>query len=239
MSCLQQTSRANLSSVQAAGSRRICPAPFTAARSSRGQQSSCQARQQGSNSCFSFSSRAMGSSVATRAAAVEAPAPPALPYRVGHGFDLHRLAEGYKLVIGGIEIPHTKGCEAHSDGDVLLHTVTDAILGALSLPDIGQLFPDNDPTWKGASSDIFVKEAVKKMKEAGYVLGNLDCTIIAQKPKLSPHKETIRANLCKLLEAHPSVINIKAKTHEKVDSIGEERSIGCHAVIMLIRKDMA
>lgn len=174
------------------------------------------------------------------AAAVDAPpAPPTLPYRVGHGFDLHRLAEGYKLVIGGVEIPHTKGCEAHSDGDVLLHTVTDAILGALSLPDIGQLFPDNDPTWKGASSDIFVKEAVKKMQEAGYVLGNLDATIIAQKPKLSPHKENIRANLCKLLQAHPSVINIKAKTHEKVDSIGEERSIGCHAVIMLIRKDLA
>ncbi|KAF8068300.1 hypothetical protein HT031_001987 [Scenedesmus sp. PABB004] len=166
---------------------------------------------------------------AARAAAVDAPAPPSLPYRVGHGFDLHRLAEGYKLVIGGVEIPHTKGCEAHSDGDVLLHTVTDAILGALSLPDIGQLFPDNDPTWKGAASDIFVKEAVKKMRAAGYVLGNLDATIIAQKPKLSPHKENIRANLCALLGAHPSVINIKAKTHEKVDSIGEERSIGCHA----------
>jgi len=171
------------------------------------------------------------------AAAVEAPAAPVLPYRVGHGFDLHRLAEGYKLIIGGVEIPHTKGCEAHSDGDVLLHTVTDAILGALCLPDIGQLFPDNDPKWKGANSDIFLKEAVRLMKEKGYYLGNLDATIIAQKPKLSPHKENIRKNLCEMLEAHPSVINIKAKTHEKVDSIGEERSIGCHAVVMLIRKE--
>ncbi|KAG2498296.1 hypothetical protein HYH03_003557 [Edaphochlamys debaryana] len=176
-----------------------------------------------------------------RAASVIASAvkAPTLPYRVGHGFDLHRLAEGYKLIIGGIDIPHTKGCEAHSDGDVLLHTVTDAILGALCLPDIGQLFPDTDPKWKGARSDIFLKEAVRLMDEKGYVLGNLDCTIIAQKPKLSPHKENIRNNLSALLSADPSVVNIKAKTHEKVDSIGEERSIGCHAVVMLIRKDLA
>lgn len=163
---------------------------------------------------------------------------PVLPYRVGHGFDLHRLAEGYRLVIGGIDIPHTKGCEAHSDGDVLLHTITDAILGALSLPDIGQLFPDTDPKWKGAASDQFVKEAVRLMEDRGYVVGNLDATIIAQKPKLSPHKETIRQSVCALLKAHPSVVNIKAKTHEKVDSIGEERSIGCHAVVMLIKREL-
>ncbi|KAF5836400.1 YgbB family-domain-containing protein [Dunaliella salina] len=164
-------------------------------------------------------------------------APPSLPVRIGHGFDLHRLAEGYKLIIGGIDIPHTKGCEAHSDGDVLLHTVTDAVLGALNLPDIGQLFPDSDPKWKGARSDIFLKEAVRLMEERGYTLGNIDCTIIAQRPKLSPHKEAIRKNLCALLNAHDSVVNLKAKTHEKVDSIGEERSIGCQAVVLLLRKD--
>eukprot|EP00195_Chlamydomonas_chlamydogama_P005457 CAMPEP_0202893684 /NCGR_PEP_ID=MMETSP1392-20130828/3226_1 /ASSEMBLY_ACC=CAM_ASM_000868 /TAXON_ID=225041 /ORGANISM="Chlamydomonas chlamydogama, Strain SAG 11-48b" /LENGTH=175 /DNA_ID=CAMNT_0049578111 /DNA_START=119 /DNA_END=646 /DNA_ORIENTATION=- len=175
--------------------------------------------------------------MATVRAAAAPAAAPVLPYRVGHGFDLHRLAEGYKLIIGGVDIPHIKGCEAHSDGDVLLHTITDAILGALCLPDIGQLFPDTDPKWKGARSDIFLKEAVRLMEERGYVLGNIDCTIIAQKPKLSPHKETIRANLCNLLKADPSVVNVKAKTHEKVDSIGEERSIGCHAVVMLIRKE--
>jgi len=169
-------------------------------------------------------------------AAGSAPMPPPLPFRVGHGFDLHRLAEGYKLVIGGIEIPHTKGCEAHSDGDVLLHTVTDAVLGALCLPDIGQLFPDTDPKWKGARSDIFLKEAVRLMEERGYALGNIDCTIIAQKPKLSPHKEAIRNSVASMLNAHPSVVNIKAKTHEKVDSIGEERSIACHAVAMLLLK---
>eukprot|EP01025_Chloroclados_australasicus_P055149 TRINITY_DN6610_c0_g1_i5.p2 TRINITY_DN6610_c0_g1~~TRINITY_DN6610_c0_g1_i5.p2 ORF type:complete len:227 (+),score=20.80 TRINITY_DN6610_c0_g1_i5:120-800(+) len=163
---------------------------------------------------------------------------PELPFRVGHGFDLHRLAEGYKLIIGGIDIPHTKGCEAHSDGDVLLHCITDAILGALTLPDIGQLFPDNDPKWKGASSDIFVKEAVRLMNERGYIIGNVDCTIIAQKPKLSPHKERIRDNVAALLQAHPQVVNIKAKTHEKVDSIGEERSIACHTVISLVKQSV-
>jgi len=172
-------------------------------------------------------------SVQTSAAA----ATETLPFRVGHGWDLHRLEEGYPLIIGGVDIPHTVGCVAHSDGDVLLHTVVDAVLGALCLPDIGQLFPDNDPKWKGASSDIFMKEAVKLMKEHGYTIGNIDCTIIAQRPKLSPHKENIRNNLCALLEADPSVVNIKAKTHEKVDSLGENRSIACHAVVMLIRED--
>mmetsp|Transcript_38006 Transcript_38006/g.96164 ORF Transcript_38006/g.96164 Transcript_38006/m.96164 type:complete len:218 (+) Transcript_38006:93-746(+) len=174
------------------------------------------------------------------ATAADAPATaPSLPYRVGHGWDLHRLEEGYPLIIGGIDIPHVVGCVAHSDGDVLLHTVVDAVLGALCLPDIGQLFPDNDPQWKGARSDIFLKEAIRLMKERDYIIGNIDCTIIAQKPKLSPHKEAIRQNICKLLEADPSVVNIKAKTHEKVDSLGENRSIACHAVVMLIRKDMA
>lgn len=175
------------------------------------------------------------SSLKITAQAAAAEAPPALPFRVGHGWDLHRLEPGYPLIIGGIDIPHERGCVAHSDGDVLLHTVVDAILGALSLPDIGQLFPDNDPKWKGARSDIFLKEAVRLMNEAGYHIGNIDCTIIAQRPKLSPHKEAIRENLCGMLNAHPSVVNIKAKTHEKVDSLGENRSIACHAVVMLLK----
>lgn len=161
---------------------------------------------------------------------------PVLPFRVGHGWDLHRLEPGYPLIIGGIDIPHERGCVAHSDGDVLLHTVVDAILGALCLPDIGQLFPDTDPKWKGARSDIFLKEAVRLMKERGYELGNIDCTIIAQRPKLSPHKENIRNNLCQILGADPSVVNIKAKTHEKVDSLGENRSIACEAVVLLLKQ---
>ncbi|KAL5727178.1 2-C-methyl-D-erythritol 2,4-cyclodiphosphate synthase [Ranunculus cassubicifolius] len=159
-----------------------------------------------------------------------------LPFRVGHGFDLHRLEVGYPLIIGGIDIPHEKGCEAHSDGDVLLHCVVDAILGALGLPDIGQIFPDNDPKWKGCRSSVFIEEAVRLMHEAGYEIGNLDATLILQRPKLSPHKETIRTNLSNLLGADPSVINLKAKTHEKVDSLGENRSIAAHTVVLLMRK---
>ncbi|XVF51416.1 hypothetical protein PTKIN_Ptkin04bG0183700 [Pterospermum kingtungense] len=159
-----------------------------------------------------------------------------LPFRVGHGFDLHRLEPGYPLIIGGIDIPHDRGCEAHSDGDVLLHCVVDAILGALGLPDIGQIFPDSDPKWKGAPSSVFIKEAVRLMHEAGYEIGNLDATLILQRPKLSPHKEAIKANLSELLGADPSVVNLKAKTHEKVDSLGENRSIAAHTVVLLMRK---
>ncbi|XP_048230253.1 2-C-methyl-D-erythritol 2,4-cyclodiphosphate synthase, chloroplastic [Ricinus communis] len=162
--------------------------------------------------------------------------PKSLPFRVGHGFDLHRLEPGYPLIIGGINIPHERGCEAHSDGDVLLHCVVDAILGALGLPDIGQIFPDSDPKWKGAPSSVFIKEAVRLMHEAGYDIGNLDATLILQRPKLSPHKEAIRSNLCELLGADPSVINLKAKTHEKVDSLGENRSIAAHTVVLLMKK---
>ena len=172
-----------------------------------------------------------------KAAAAE---PPVLPYRVGHGFDLHRLESTaefpeLKLILGGIEVPHDRGCVAHSDGDVLLHCVVDAITGALGLPDIGQLFPDNDPKWKGQTSDVFIYEAIRLMKEAGYELGNIDCTLIAQRPKISPHKEKIKKNVAKLLDVHESVVNVKAKTHEKVDSLGENRSIACHTVVMLIK----
>ena len=176
-------------------------------------------------------------STVIKAAAAE---PPVLPYRVGHGFDLHRLEStaefpDLKLILGGIEVPHDRGCVAHSDGDVLLHCVVDAITGALGLPDIGQLFPDNDPKWKGQTSDVFVYEAIRLMKEAGYELGNIDCTLIAQRPKISPHKDKIKKNLAKLLDVHESVVNVKAKTHEKVDSLGENRSIACHTVVMLIK----
>ncbi|KAG6788283.1 hypothetical protein POTOM_004345 [Populus tomentosa] len=277
-----------------------------------------------------------------------------LPFRVGHGFDLHRLEPGYPLIIGGIDVPHDRGCEAHSDGDVLLHCVVDAVLGALGLPDIGQIFPDSDPKWKGAPSSVFIKEArvsivveeqristlsqatvddilelvcrvydlrrsnsdsalkslcfwidgalksqyfwidadetkpllgttvlvssltgecrrrqagichrklplhdmytlsssvdqpykaypmpsiqVRLMNEAGYEIGNLDATLILQRPKLSPHKEAIRANLSELLGADPSVVNLKAKTHEKVDSLGENRSVAAHTVVLLMKK---
>ena len=171
--------------------------------------------------------------------ATAAAAAPTLPFRVGHGFDLHRLEEGpdLKLILGGITIPHDRGCVAHSDGDALLHTVTDAILGALARPDIGQLFPDTDPKWKGATSDVFLREAVRLMAADGYGLGNIDVTVILQRPKLSPHKDAIRANLAALLGGvDPGVVNVKAKTHEKVDSLGEGRSVAVHAVVLLVRQ---
>ncbi|KAB2017173.1 hypothetical protein ES319_D08G143400v1 [Gossypium barbadense] len=159
-----------------------------------------------------------------------------LPFRVGHGFDLHRLEPGYPLIIGGIDIPHDRGCEAHVAGDVLLHCVVDAILGALGLPDIGQIFPDSDSKWKGAASSVFIKEAVRLMHEAGYEIGNLDATLILQRPKLGPHKEAIKSNLSQLLGADPAVVSLKAKTRKKVDSLGENRSIAAHTVVLLMRK---
>ncbi|KAI4315461.1 hypothetical protein L6164_028269 [Bauhinia variegata] len=188
------------------------------------------------NSSISTGSAAATTTIQTDASPVSATPSKSLPFRVGHGFDLHRLEPGYPLIIGGINIPHDRGCEAHSDGDVLLHCVVDAILGALGLPDIGQIFPDSDPKWKGCESSVFIKEAVKLMHEAGYELGNLDATLILQRPKLSPHKEAIKANLSALLGVDPSVVNLKAKTHEKVDSLGENRSIAAHTVVLLMRK---
>jgi 2-C-methyl-D-erythritol 2,4-cyclodiphosphate synthase len=155
--------------------------------------------------------------------------------RIGHGFDLHRLEPGLALVVGGQRIEHTHGCAAHSDGDVVYHAVVDALLGALGQEDIGQLFPDNDPRFKGADSSIFMHEAVKRMKQAGYEVGNLDVTVILQRPKLSPHKAAVRANLATLLGTTLEQVNIKGKTHENVDAIGEGRAIACHVVVLLNR----
>lgn len=153
--------------------------------------------------------------------------------RIGHGFDLHRLEAGRRLVVCGQHLEHDRGCVAHSDGDVVYHAVTDAILGALGHKDIGQLFPDNDAKWKDADSRIFVEEAVKRMRTAGYALGNLDITIILQKPKLSPHKAAMKANLVALLGCDDSRVNLKGKTHEHVDALGENRAIACHVVVLL------
>jgi len=155
--------------------------------------------------------------------------------RIGHGFDLHRLEPGHDLIVCGQKLEHDRGCVAHSDGDVVYHAVTDAILGALGQEDIGQLFPDNDAQWKDADSRVFVEEAVKRMHTAGYCLGNLDITIILQAPKLSPHKQAMKQNLVALLDCNKSQVNLKGKTHEKVDSLGENRSIACHVVVLLTR----
>lgn len=155
--------------------------------------------------------------------------------RIGHGYDLHRLEPGLPLIVGGVTLDHDRGCAAHSDGDVVYHAVTDAILGALGQDDIGQLFPDNDPKWKGADSHIFVREAVGRMRDAGYTLGNIDITVILERPKLSPHKPAIKQNLADLLACDVSKVNLKGKTHEQVDALGENRAIACHVVVLMIQ----
>jgi len=153
--------------------------------------------------------------------------------RIGHGFDLHRLEPDRPLIVGGVEIPHERGCDAHSDGDVVYHAVTDAILGALGQEDIGQLFPNDDPRWRGEDSSVFVEEAVRRMIDAGYAVGNIDITVILQTPKLSPHKAAIKTNLARLLGCDIDQVNLKGKTHEHVDALGENRAIACHVVVLL------
>lgn len=154
---------------------------------------------------------------------------------LGHGFDLHRLEPGRKLVIGGVQFDHDCGCVAHSDGDVLYHAVTDAILGALGQDDIGQLFPDDDPKWRGADSSIFVEEAAWRMSEAGYAIGNLDATVILTRPRVSTYKSDIRRNLSNLLNCQPSQVNVKGKTHEQVGPLGRDEAVACHVVVLLFR----
>ncbi len=139
---------------------------------------------------------------------------PSPPWRIGTGFDSHAFAPGIPLRLGGISIPHACGLAGHSDGDVLLHAVCDAILGALALGDIGALFPPGDPQWRNADSRIFVRRAHELMRAAGWSLGNLDATLILEHPRLGPYRESIRAGLAELLAAHMDTISIKAKTPE-------------------------
>ena len=159
--------------------------------------------------------------------------------RIGHGYDLHRLeplapdGAGRPFVLGGVSIPHDRGPVGHSDGDALLHAITDAILGALGEPDIGQLFPDNDPQWKGADSAVFLNEATRRMRARGFELVNLDATIICERPKIGPAKAGMRAHLARLLGCTETLVNLKGKTHEKVDAVGEGRAIEVHVVALL------
>lgn len=161
--------------------------------------------------------------------------------RIGHGYDLHRLepiaplGAGRPFVLGGLRIDHDRGPVGHSDGDALLHAVTDALLGALAEPDIGQLFPDRDPRWDGADSTIFLAEAVQRMRTHGFHVGNLDATIICERPKIGPVKASMRSRLAELLGVDVTAVNIKGKTHEKVDAVGEGRAIEVHVVVLLVR----
>jgi 2-C-methyl-D-erythritol 2,4-cyclodiphosphate synthase len=153
--------------------------------------------------------------------------------RTGHGFDLHRLVEGRKLILGGIEIPHHLGLLGHSDADCLIHALADAMLGALGLPDIGHHFPDNDPSNKDLDSAQILLHTKKLLKERGYAVGNIDLTLIAQRPKLADYLPSIRANLAKILEMQEDLIGLKATTHEGIGSLGREEGIAAHAVCLL------
>lgn len=157
-------------------------------------------------------------------------------FRIGFGNDIHRLVENKPLILGGVEIPSDVGAVGHSDADALLHAVTDAILGALALGDIGQHFSDKDERWKGANSVIFLREAVRLMKENGFAVGNVDSVINLEKPKLRPHIEKMRENLAHLLEIEISCISVKAKTGELVDAVGENRAVRTEAVVLLFAR---
>ncbi|MEC8426894.1 MAG: 2-C-methyl-D-erythritol 2,4-cyclodiphosphate synthase [Pseudomonadota bacterium] len=153
--------------------------------------------------------------------------------RIGHGYDVHAFGEGDKIVIGGTVIPHSHGLIAHSDGDVLLHALCDAILGALALGDIGKHFPDNDPSYKNADSRALLRMVFAKAKNLGYRLVNTDMTVIAQAPKMAPHIEAMRHNIAADLEADVTQVNVKATTTEKLGFEGRKEGISAHAVVIL------
>ena len=156
--------------------------------------------------------------------------------RVGIGHDTHRLVEGRPLILGGVLVPHTRGLYGHSDADVVMHALTDALLGAAALGDIGDLYPDNEPAWKDADSAIFVKESLLRLKKQGYHVINIDVILFAQEPKLGPIKQEIRANLASLLGIGMDAVNVKAKTGERVGHIGRCEAIGCQVVALIDRQ---
>lgn len=162
--------------------------------------------------------------------------------RIGHGYDLHRLepiapqGAGRPFVLGGIRFDHDSGPVAHSDGDVLMHAVTDAILGAIGEPDIGQLFPDNAPENDGRDSRVFLEEAARRMRAAGWDVGNIDMTVVCERPKMGPRKREVVENLAHILGVPARDLNLKGKTHERVDAVGEGRAIEAHVSVLLVRR---
>lgn len=159
--------------------------------------------------------------------------------RIGYGNDIHRLEAGKPLVLGGVSIASDFGAVGHSDGDALCHAVTDAILGALALGDIGSHFSDKDERWSGADSFIFLAEAVRMVKEKGFSIANLDSTINLETPKLRPHIERMRSNLARVLEIEIECVSVKAKTGEKVDAVGNSEAVKAEAVVLLVSKTTA
>ena len=153
--------------------------------------------------------------------------------RIGHGYDVHKLVDGRRCIIGGVDIPHDKGLLGHSDADVLLHAVMDAVLGALALGDIGHLFPDNDQSFKDIDSMILCERVARIMRDNGYKVGNVDATVIAQKPKMAPHIENMRANIARVFDTEIENVNVKATTEEKLGFTGAELGIAAHAVCII------
>ena len=156
--------------------------------------------------------------------------------RIGHGYDVHRLKTGRRLVLGGVEIPFERGLDGHSDADVLLHAVCDAIIGALSLGDIGKLYPDSDDKFLNIDSRILLKDTAKRMTEAGYIIGNVDATVIAQAPKLSAYIEKMRKNIAEDLNTDEQNVNIKATTEEHLGFTGRGEGTSAHAVCLIVKK---
>ncbi|WP_431265747.1 2-C-methyl-D-erythritol 2,4-cyclodiphosphate synthase [Roseateles chitinivorans] len=158
-----------------------------------------------------------------------------LNFRIGEGWDTHQLVTGRPLILGGITVPHTHGLLGHSDADALAHAITDALLGAAALGDIGKLFPDTAAEFKGADSMVLLAEAYRRVKDLGWVIGNLDSTIIAQQPKMAPHIPLMRQRLAEVLGIDAGQINVKAKTAEKMGPVGELKAIEARAVCLLVR----
>jgi 2-C-methyl-D-erythritol 2,4-cyclodiphosphate synthase len=159
-----------------------------------------------------------------------------LPFRIGHGFDVHRFKQGDSIMLGGVKIPHTHAFEAHSDGDVLIHSICDALLGAIAAGDIGQHFPDTDEAYKNIDSCVLLAKVNTMVAETGYKLGNLDVTVIAQAPRLAAFIRPIRERLAAELNSDISQINVKATTTEKLGYIGREEGIAVHSVVLLAKQ---
>jgi 2-C-methyl-D-erythritol 2,4-cyclodiphosphate synthase len=158
-----------------------------------------------------------------------------MQFRIGEGWDIHALVEGRTLMLGGVHIPHSKGLLGHSDADALLHAITDALLGAAALGDIGTLFPDTDSQFKGADSAVLLAEAARQVRDRGYEIGNVDCTVIAQAPKLAPFKPAMRARIADILGISIDQVNVKAKTAEKMGPVGEGLAMEARAVVLLFK----
>ena len=158
-------------------------------------------------------------------------------FRVGFGYDVHQLSEGESLWLGGVEIEHTKGTIAHSDGDVLIHALADALLGAAGLRDIGYYFPDNDDEYKNVDSKKLLVKVVRLLKESGYLIGNIDCTIAAQQPKLSGYISEMKRKLAEVLNLDKNAVGLKATTTEKLGFEGREEGISAYAVVLIYKKE--